>query len=120
MERTKAPVIAVFGNGPTLSYFALVFGIVRAGAVPFPISTNNSKEALVHLLEATDSTFVVGGPGDGASPEVEKVLTRALETLEARQQKIGRIPYPSLDRLLSLDSSFQVSSRAQTETALQG
>lgn len=97
-----------------------MFGIVRAGAVPFPISTNNSKEALVHLLEATDSTFVVGGPGDGASPEVEKVLTRALETLEARQQKIGRIPYPSLDRLLSLDSSFQVSSRAQTETALQG
>lgn len=54
------PVIALLGEGEsTLLYFVLILGCLRAGAVPFPISSNNSKEAVEHLLRATSASFVV-------------------------------------------------------------
>lgn len=53
------PVVALLNSGEPLRYFVMSYGIIRAGAVPFPISTNNSKEAVVHLLEQSGASFVV-------------------------------------------------------------
>lgn len=104
------PVVALLASGETFSYFAMVLGILRSGAVPFPLSINNSKEAVVHLLEATGASWVVENAAEDP-PEIGEVLSQALEELQSRQ-KIGRIPYPDISRLLELDSSFQPLPRA--------
>lgn len=45
-----------------VTYWAVLAGLMRAGYVPFPISTRNSPGAIAHLLSKTQATHLVVGP----------------------------------------------------------
>ncbi|KAF5351512.1 hypothetical protein D9758_007194 [Tetrapyrgos nigripes] len=45
------PVVAVLSNVDSMTYFATIAGIMRAGYQPFPLSTRNSPAAIAHLVQ---------------------------------------------------------------------
>lgn len=96
-ERLSRPVVAVIAHAPHQTYLPVFFGLLRAGAVPFLISTNNSAEAIAHLLKTSGSSFVLRGPG-GSAPDVDAAIDRAIEQV-GPQQAISFIPYPTRDFL---------------------
>ena len=56
-------------------------GIMRAGYVPFPISTRNSTAAVAHLLEKTDAKHLVVG----LDPAMQSLATESLEMLKSQR-----------------------------------
>ncbi|KAF5366031.1 hypothetical protein D9758_006730 [Tetrapyrgos nigripes] len=48
------PVVAILANVDSMTYFATIAGIMRAGYQPFPLSTRNSPAAIAHLLQKKD------------------------------------------------------------------
>ncbi|KAJ7596508.1 NRPS-like enzyme [Mycena floridula] len=82
----------------TMTTFALICGIMRAGFAAFPISPRISAAAVAHLLENSKCTswFV-------ASDSITQTLARdALKELE--QKDITQIPLPSFDELFGEES----------------
>ncbi|KZT61228.1 acetyl-CoA synthetase-like protein [Calocera cornea HHB12733] len=67
-EQKKEGVrIGLLANTDVLTYSTLIFAIVRAGFVAFPISTRNSVPAVEHLVKATSCHYIVGSvPTSGA------------------------------------------------------
>ncbi|KAF8196144.1 hypothetical protein BJ912DRAFT_1083107, partial [Pholiota molesta] len=49
------PVVGILANLDSITYYALVVGIMRAGFTVFPISTRNSTDGVAHLLAKTSS-----------------------------------------------------------------
>lgn len=74
----SGPIVAVVANLDTLNYFVSVMSLIRIGLVPFAISINNSREAIAHLIKASNVSYVLHGP-PGAAPEVDANLNGALE-----------------------------------------
>ncbi|KZO93861.1 acetyl-CoA synthetase-like protein [Calocera viscosa TUFC12733] len=59
-QRKEGVRIAILANTDALTYSTLIFGILRAGFVAFPISTRNSVPALEHLIKKTSSPYIFG------------------------------------------------------------
>lgn len=59
------PVVAILAAADTITYYSMIAGIMRAGAVAFPVSVRNSDAGIVHLLRKTGAThmFVSQDPG---------------------------------------------------------
>ena len=55
-------------------------GIMRAGYVPFPISTRNSPAAVAYLLEKTDVKHLI----TGIDPAMQNLAAESLETLKSQ------------------------------------
>lgn len=55
-------------------------GIMRAGYVPFPISTRNSPAAVAHLLEKTNVKHLIVG----VDPAMQSLAAESLETLKSQ------------------------------------
>ncbi|KAF9025149.1 acetyl-CoA synthetase-like protein [Hymenopellis radicata] len=53
------PVVAILVNADTMSYVAVIFGLMQAGFVPFPISVRNSAAAVLHVLKETNCTRMI-------------------------------------------------------------
>ncbi|KLO07028.1 acetyl-CoA synthetase-like protein [Schizopora paradoxa] len=53
--------IAILSLGDTVTYITTIFGILESGNVAFPVSVRNSPAAVAHLLEATDTDFLLVG-----------------------------------------------------------
>ncbi|KIP12189.1 hypothetical protein PHLGIDRAFT_371020 [Phlebiopsis gigantea 11061_1 CR5-6] len=53
-------VIALLLNTDTVLYAAVLLGLLRAGFVPYPMSPRNSVQGVVHMLEATSCTRIMG------------------------------------------------------------
>ncbi|KZT61197.1 acetyl-CoA synthetase-like protein [Calocera cornea HHB12733] len=68
-EQRKGGVrIGLLANMDTLTYCTLVFAILRAGFVAFPISTRNSVPAVEHLIKATSCQYIVGSVPTAGAP----------------------------------------------------
>lgn len=50
----EGEIVGILVNCDTVSYLALMIGMVRAGLKPFPMSPRNSAEAVVNMLEKTN------------------------------------------------------------------
>ncbi|KZO93858.1 acetyl-CoA synthetase-like protein [Calocera viscosa TUFC12733] len=59
-QRKKGIKIAILANTDTLTYCTMIFAIIRAGFVAFPISTRNSVPAVEHLLKSTSCPYLYG------------------------------------------------------------
>ena len=59
-------------------------GIMRAGYVPFPISTRNSPAAVAHLLEKTDAKHLIVG----LDPAMQSLATESLEMLKSQSSAV--------------------------------
>ena len=55
-------------------------GIMRAGYIPFPISTRNSPTAVAHLLEKTDAKHLIVG----VDPAMQSLAAESLEALKSQ------------------------------------
>jgi acyl-CoA synthetase (AMP-forming)/AMP-acid ligase II len=85
-------------------------GIIRAGAVVFPIANGNSAPAIASLLRARKVAALIVDP-DGQAPELAATLERALAEVKADdpQHEIKRIVMPPWDDMFSpkhLDAPF--------------
>ncbi|KIK57192.1 hypothetical protein GYMLUDRAFT_247153 [Collybiopsis luxurians FD-317 M1] len=70
------PVVSILASLDTITYFALVEGIMRAGYTAFPISTRNSDVAVAHLLKSTDSKFLFVSPDVAMQDLASRALSR--------------------------------------------
>lgn len=104
----KAPVIAILSASgerlyarihggkrsqtyaDAIPYATTLMGIMRAGYVPFPISTRNSPAAVAHLLEKTDAKHLI----IGVDSAMQSLAAESLETLKS-QNPSGRVPTTS-------------------------
>ncbi|KAF7984474.1 hypothetical protein HWV62_14586 [Athelia sp. TMB] len=55
------PVVAVLAMADSITFTAVLMGIMRANCVPFPISPRNSPAAVAHLLQETGAMHLVVG-----------------------------------------------------------
>ncbi|KAH7914162.1 acetyl-CoA synthetase-like protein [Hygrophoropsis aurantiaca] len=66
--------IGVLAVSDSVSYITQMFGIMRAGFVPFPISTRNSCAAVCHLLTKTRTKYLYVSQDNGMLALVATVL----------------------------------------------
>ncbi|KAF8196149.1 hypothetical protein BJ912DRAFT_846943 [Pholiota molesta] len=78
------PVVAILANLDSITYYALVVGIMKAGFTAFPISTRNSADGVAHLLAKTSSRLLFAS-ADAAVARLAELLARSLkQTTKAR------------------------------------
>ncbi|KZO93857.1 acetyl-CoA synthetase-like protein [Calocera viscosa TUFC12733] len=81
-QRKDGVRIAILANSDAITYCTLIFAIVRAGFVPFPLSTRNSVPALKHLIENTSCHYVFGSvPTLGATASALEETTASVLAL---------------------------------------
>ncbi|EJT96905.1 acetyl-CoA synthetase-like protein [Dacryopinax primogenitus] len=78
-QRREGVRIAILANTDTLTYVTLIFSVFRAGFVAFPLSTRNSAApALEHLIQTTNTAYVIGSiaaPGSAPTSLEETTAT---------------------------------------------
>lgn len=85
----------------SITFFSTIIGIMRAGFVPFLISTRNSPEAVAHLMAATGSHALLVSE-DPVTNELAGAAIRLFEATNDRAEgpkKIQTIVAPSFERL---------------------
>ncbi|KAK7466463.1 hypothetical protein VKT23_005184 [Stygiomarasmius scandens] len=100
-EAGSIPVVAVLAHVDSMTYFATVAGIMRAGYHPFPISSRNSPAAVAHLLQKTNAKHIFvnkGGPMKG--------LVNA--ALQEPGLSVNVIDMPSFDDLYGSDKTVEL------------
>ncbi|KAI0647275.1 acetyl-CoA synthetase-like protein [Trametes meyenii] len=108
------PVVAIFANADTITYFCTALGVVRSGCTLFQISTRNSVAAVADMLGRTGTTQLL------VSEDValQDIALSALEHFPAGQITIRRMP--SFEDIFELDdkragSTFDVGDVALPE-----
>ncbi|CAO1635903.1 unnamed protein product [Sympodiomycopsis kandeliae] len=89
------PTIGILANVEPLSYFIQFWSLMRIGLVPFALSNNNSKEAIVHLVKASGISAILVGP-PGTSAALESNVQAALSELKqsSDQRNIQTMSWP--------------------------
>lgn len=87
------PTVAIIANVEPLQYFIVFWSLLRIGAVPFALSTNNSEEAIAHLVTAGRAQAVLGGP-KGTSPALDATIDAALKKRDGDAEQLHRITWP--------------------------
>lgn len=82
---TQKHTIAIIANVEPLQYYIVVWAMMRIGLVPFAISTNNSKEAIVHLIKTSGASAVLKSP-PGSAPSLDATIDAARQDLLSQQQ----------------------------------
>ncbi|KAI0734153.1 hypothetical protein C8Q72DRAFT_770789 [Fomitopsis betulina] len=80
----KAPVVAILSASDAIPYATTVMGIMRAGYVPFPISTRNSPAGVAHLLEKTGAKHLIVG----LDPAMQSLAADAIQTLKSQHPSV--------------------------------
>ncbi|KAK0184801.1 NRPS-like enzyme [Armillaria mellea] len=99
----EAPVtIGILANTNSITYFAIITGLMRLGFTPFPISPRNSAAAVTHLLKSTHSRHLVVGQDVSLQKVADKVCHQFWEA--DVDNKITTIPMPRFSDLFSSKS----------------
>ncbi|KDQ07667.1 hypothetical protein BOTBODRAFT_166803 [Botryobasidium botryosum FD-172 SS1] len=105
--QAASPLIAILANPDFPTYFALQYGIIRAGYTAFPISPRNSPEAVAHLLHQTGSTHLVVG-NEQALRELAQSALGLVARQHQRASAIVDIPIPAFgDLYIENDVDFE-------------
>ncbi|KAF8989698.1 hypothetical protein BDQ17DRAFT_1288470, partial [Cyathus striatus] len=67
-------VVGILANIDSLTYVAIVIGIMLAGFVPFPISNRNSSAAVAHLLREGDCKAIITTQDHVTQSKVDKAF----------------------------------------------
>ncbi|KZT61208.1 acetyl-CoA synthetase-like protein [Calocera cornea HHB12733] len=96
-QRKEGIRIAILTNADAITYCTLIFAILRAGFVAFPLSTRNSVPALVHLIGKTATLYVVGSvPSPGAPASALQETTASVLSALDTVQLLGAPTYTGL------------------------
>ncbi|QRV95194.1 acetyl-CoA synthetase-like protein [Ceratobasidium sp. AG-Ba] len=85
--------IGILISTDTIMYLALIFGAMRAGLVPFPLSPRTQIAGISHLLHITHTDYVLVG-GSSAIDDVWTKIQNLPEN-DGRCFKATRVPIPS-------------------------
>ncbi|KAJ7509627.1 putative aminoadipate reductase [Mycena galericulata] len=112
----EGQVLAIIALTDVLIYQTLVAGCIKAGIVPFPISTRNSAAAVLHLLNKTGSHRLLITKGS-LSPLVDSVSTDLSAMNPPYELSIEEIPllgqlYPHLGHETTEDAFVPYPSPA--------
>lgn len=78
----------------SISYCMMMNAVVRAGHIPFAISTRNNPTNLVHLFSVTDTVIVYTSP-DSQTQNIVASSTEKLSEINGRV--ISSFPFPKFD-----------------------
>ncbi|KAF8575757.1 acetyl-CoA synthetase-like protein [Ramaria rubella] len=96
-QTSKPRVIGLIVDTDVLVYDTIILAAMRAGFVPFPISTRNDVPALVNLLAKSNCCHIISVPASqeaSASPK-EQSIYKVLQILESEHnQKVTVLPIP--------------------------
>ncbi|OSD01062.1 acetyl-CoA synthetase-like protein [Trametes coccinea BRFM310] len=87
-EVTPKPIIALFANVDTITYFCNIVGVIRTGCAIFLISARNGAPALADMLQRTGASQLLLSP----DALIRDVAKDALSRLPAGQVTIRDIP----------------------------
>ncbi|RPD58184.1 acetyl-CoA synthetase-like protein [Lentinus tigrinus ALCF2SS1-7] len=87
---SNQPVVALFANTDTITYFCTALGVMRAGCTLFLVSTRNTPAALVDMFQRTGTAHVL----TSSDPFMRQVGEEALKTLDASGVHISDHPAP--------------------------
>lgn len=100
----------------SITFFSIIVGVMRAGLVPFLISTRNSPEAVAHLLASTGSQVLL----ISEDPVINELVGAATKLLEATGDseasgpiKIQTIIAPSFEQLYG-DGEATIPTKGNT------
>ncbi|SJL14871.1 uncharacterized protein ARMOST_18346 [Armillaria ostoyae] len=93
-----APVtVCILANANSITYFAVLAGLMRLGFTPFPISTRNSVAAIVHLIKSTGTRHLIVSQDVSLQNTADMVCRQFWEA----DNKITTIPIPHFGDLFS-------------------
>lgn len=96
----EAPVtVGILANTNSITYFAVITGLMRLGFTPFPISPRNSAAAVTHLLKSTNCRHLVVGQDVSLQKVADTVCHQFWEA--DVDNKITTIPMPCFSDLFS-------------------
>ncbi|KAG8684167.1 hypothetical protein FRC08_013838, partial [Ceratobasidium sp. 394] len=103
--------LGILATTDTLTYLTLLLGTMRAGLVPFPMSTRTNPQGIAHLCAQTKTTrIVVGG-----SPAVLELGQAVRSQLIENNHTLELIQLPSVDDLYPHLSQLNPSSGGTAE-----
>ncbi|GAB1528524.1 hypothetical protein RhiTH_011718 [Rhizoctonia solani] len=79
-----------------IQYIVTIFGAMRAGLVPFPISPRTPVSGIAHLLKSTQTSLVVAG----GSQAINHIIPQLSNNLAEVDPPVQFIDPPSLDQVL--------------------
>ncbi|KAK0472521.1 NRPS-like enzyme [Armillaria novae-zelandiae] len=95
-----APVtVGIFADTNSITYFAVLAGLMRLGFIPFPISPRNSVAAIVHLIKSTGTRHLIVSQDTLLQSTADIVCRQAWEA--DVNDKIAIIPMPHFSDLFS-------------------
>ncbi|KAK0451172.1 NRPS-like enzyme [Desarmillaria tabescens] len=98
--RGEAPVtIGILANTNSITYSAVITGLMRLGFIPFPISPRNSAAAVAHLLKSTNCKHLAVGQDVSLQKVADMVCHQFWET--DVDDKITTVPMPCFGDLFS-------------------
>ncbi|KAF9025156.1 NRPS-like enzyme [Hymenopellis radicata] len=97
------PVVAILVNTDTMSFFAIVYGLMQAGFVPFPISMRNSAAAVVHLVKETKCTRMIVSH-DQHLQTVADIVRHECGSASPEIGPMQSMPMPSFESLYHIGS----------------
>ncbi|KAI0739414.1 acetyl-CoA synthetase-like protein [Daedaleopsis nitida] len=89
------PIVALFANTDTITYYCTAIGIMRAGCTLFLVSTRNTAAGVADMLQRTGTTHIVVS-GDAFMSGIADEATR---TLSASGVAVAQIAMPVFDDL---------------------
>ncbi|RPD77018.1 acetyl-CoA synthetase-like protein [Lentinus tigrinus ALCF2SS1-7] len=109
------PVVALFANADTITYFCTAVGVMRTGCTLFLVSTRNAAAAIADMFQRTGTGHVILSP----DPFLRGTAEEALATLASAGQHIVEIQLPSFQDLFAeqLDASSPYEARVELPTS---
>ncbi|KAF5351577.1 hypothetical protein D9758_007202 [Tetrapyrgos nigripes] len=115
------PVVAVLAHVDSMTYFATVAGIMRAGYVPFPLSSRNSPAAIAELLQKKTARhiFVNSGPMKGLLAAAirqsgVKINIHDMPTFDELYKSDQAVDLPPLEGITQEDAAVILHSSGST------
>lgn len=97
------------------SFYSVIVGVLKAGRVPFLISTRNTPEAIANLLCLTKCNIILS-TGDAVTETLVMASVKLFE--DASSLKVHRIPAPTFIQLYGPDivaTSLPISHKKMTD-----
>ncbi|KAI0739441.1 acetyl-CoA synthetase-like protein [Daedaleopsis nitida] len=109
--RSSPPVVAIFANADTISYFCTYMGAMRAGYTVFLVSTRNGSAAVADMLQRTGAGHIIVSADDAMRATAED----ALSTLSSAGAHVTQLAIPTFDALFAETLEPGNSFEAQVE-----
>ncbi|KAK0184796.1 NRPS-like enzyme [Armillaria mellea] len=95
-----APVtVGILANTNSITYFTVLASLMRLGFIPFPISTRNPVDAIVHLIKSTGVKHLIVSQ-DASLQNTAAIVCQQLWEADGND-KLTTIPMPHFDDLFS-------------------